>query len=60
MPVLLTMHLLVQPGQMQNPGLFLLGMGMGWLPTLFDLGNHLVYGIIAGAIYKHHIGMWND
>lgn len=53
MPVMMAMHPLVQAGQMPNPGFFLLGMGMGLMPALFDLVAHLIYGAIAGAIYKH-------
>ena len=29
--------------------------GMGWTPALFVLLDHLVYGMLVGAIYKHDI-----
>jgi hypothetical protein len=56
MSVMMAMHPLVRAGQMQNPGFFMLNMGMGLMPALFDLVAHLVYGVIAGAIYKHKEG----
>jgi uncharacterized membrane protein YagU involved in acid resistance len=52
MPAMLSMHPLVRAGEMQNPGVFMLKMG-GWTPAIFDLVGHLVYGVIAGLIYKH-------
>lgn len=55
MPMMLSMHLLVRAGSMDNPGPFMLRMGKGWMPAMFDLVAHLVYAVIAGAIYKHHV-----
>lgn len=54
-PIALQLHPLVESGHMRNPGLFLFGLGMGWLPALFSLGAHLVYGLFTGAIYKHRV-----
>jgi hypothetical protein len=56
MPVMMAKHPLVQAGQMVNPGFFMLNMGMGLMPALFDLVAHLVYGVIAGSIYRHTAG----
>jgi uncharacterized membrane protein YagU involved in acid resistance len=55
MPVMMSMHPLVQAGKMTNPGVFMLGMGMGWMPAVFALVAHSVYGIIAGWIYQHDV-----
>lgn len=52
---ILEIHPLVQSGEMKNPGYFMLDMGMGWTPALLSLATHLVYGVIVGLLYKHHI-----
>ncbi|MGH2403724.1 MAG: DUF6789 family protein [bacterium] len=51
---IMEMHPLVQSGEMTNPGYFMLNMGMGWKPAMFSLVTHLVYGLIAGFLYRHH------
>ncbi len=51
MPIMLDMHPLVRSGMMKNPGLFMVGMGM--MGLMLSLVTHLVYGVIAGATYKH-------
>lgn len=56
MPVMMGMNPLVQAGKMENPGLFLLNRGadgQGIMAPMFSLITHLVYGAIAGAMYKH-------
>ena len=55
LPVLIAMEPSVRSGRSPNPGFFLLGLGMGWTPALFVLLDHLVYGMLVGAIYKHDI-----
>jgi hypothetical protein len=41
----------VQEGLIRNPGVLLLQLGTA--PVLFLLFAHLVYGVIAGALYRH-------
>jgi hypothetical protein len=53
MPVMMSMNPLVQAGKMTSPGAFMLAMGMGWMPAIFDPVARLVYDVIAGAIYRH-------
>lgn len=38
-----------------NPGIFMLDLGHGWVPSAVNLGAHLLHGIVAGAIYKHRV-----
>ena len=52
-PLLMDAHARVRSGGVENPGVFLLGGGTGWTPALFSLLDHLLYGILAGVIYKH-------
>jgi hypothetical protein len=35
-----------------NPGFFMLGLGLGWLPALVDLGAHSLHGCLVGYFYK--------
>jgi hypothetical protein len=51
MPVMMGMHPVVRSGMMMNPGLFMVGMGS--MGVMLMLVSHLVFGVIAGAIYKH-------
>ena len=53
LPALTAAHPLVREGKADNPGVFLLGKGMGWTPSLFSLLDHLLYGVLAGVVYKH-------
>ena len=55
LPVLLSVHPLVRAGKMPNPGVFLLGLGAGLVPAVSLLIGHLVYGVLAGALYKHRV-----
>jgi hypothetical protein len=52
-PVLLNGHPWVWSGELTNPGIFMLDLGLGWKPATIDLGAHLVHGIVAGVVYKH-------
>ena len=55
LPLLMVMEPSVRSGRAPHPGFFLLGLGMGWTPALFVLLDHLVYGTLVGAIYKHDV-----
>jgi hypothetical protein len=52
-PVLLDLNPLVRSGALTNPGVFMLPLGLGWVPAIVDLGAHLTHGILAGVMYKH-------
>jgi hypothetical protein len=52
-PILLTFHPRVWSGELTNPGIFMLALGLGWKPAAVDLGAHLIHGILAGGSYKH-------
>lgn len=52
-PLIAAIHPLVGVGRASNPGAFLLALGKGWTPALFSLLDHLLYGTLVGAIYKH-------
>ena len=52
-PLIAALHPLVGAGHTSNPGAFLLALGKGWTPALFSLLDHLRYGTLVGAIYKH-------
>lgn len=54
LPVMLTLHPLV-PDEMENPGYFLLELGHGFKPAALELAAHLVYGVMAGILYKHRL-----
>ncbi|MBL8798995.1 MAG: hypothetical protein JNM56_34235 [Planctomycetia bacterium] len=43
----------INPGDLWHPGVFMLGLGLGWTPALIDLGAHLTHGILAGVLCKH-------
>lgn len=53
MPIMMAFHPQVRAGVMPNPGFFLRGLDPGLGLAMLDLFAHLVYGILAGMIYKH-------
>ncbi len=53
MPVMMAFHPQVRAGVMANPGFFLRGLDPGLGLAMLDLFAHLVFGILAGVIYKH-------
>ena len=54
-PGVAALHHLIWARRIASPGAFLLALGKGWTPALFSLLDHLLYGALVGAIYKHRL-----
>jgi hypothetical protein len=42
----------VQARGLTNPGIYMLDLGLGWLPALVDFGAHSLHGCLVGILYK--------